>query len=78
TSIVHGRAEGQKESAGIWDVLEMAWQPFLVGAGFLPGAGLISRLNQTVNPKMRKPGGFSFGKSLWKFARRSLTRGDRP
>ncbi|TEB16018.1 hypothetical protein Psfp_01616 [Pelotomaculum sp. FP] len=78
TSTIRGRAGEQKDSAGIWDTLEMAWQPFLLGASFLPGAGLIPWLNQTVNPKMRKPGAISFSKSLWQFARRNLTKGDKP
>jgi hypothetical protein len=70
TSAIRDRAGEQKDSS-IWDTLEMAWQPFLLGASFMPGVGLIPRLTQTVNQGMRR-------KSFWKFVRRRLTKGDKP
>jgi hypothetical protein len=76
TSTVRKQTREQKDSSGIWNALEMAWQPFLLGTSFLPGAGLIPRLTQTVNQGMRKSNAISLSKSLWQFARRRLTKGD--
>lgn len=78
TSIIRSRTEDQKYNVRIWDTLEMAWQPFLLGASFMPGAVLISWLNQTVNQETRKSSPLSFSKSLWQFARRRLARGGKP
>jgi anti-sigma factor RsiW len=77
TSIIRGRAGEQKDSSGIWETLEMAWQPFLLGASFMPGAGLISRLTQTISQGKRKSSSVSFSKSLWQFTRKWLKE-DKP
>lgn len=77
TSTIRGRAGEQKDSSGIWDTLGMAWQPFLLGASFMPGAGLIPRLTQTISQGKRKSSSVSFSKSLWQFTRKWLKE-DKP
>lgn len=70
TSTIRGRT-GEQKGSSIWDTFEMTWQPFLLGASFMPGAGMIPRLARTVNQGMRR-------KSFWQFVRRRLTKGDKP
>jgi anti-sigma factor RsiW len=77
TSTVRKQTREQKDSSGIWDTLEMAWQPFLLGASFMPGAGLIPRLTQTISQGRRKSSSISFSKSLWQFTRKWLKE-DKP
>ncbi|OPY56534.1 MAG: hypothetical protein A4E55_02064 [Pelotomaculum sp. PtaU1.Bin035] len=77
-SIIRGRAREQKNSSGIWDTLEIAWQPFLLGASFMPGAGLIPRLIQTISQGKHKSSSVSFSKNLWQFTRKWLAKEDEP
>jgi anti-sigma factor RsiW len=71
--VKRSRADKTGEGFNLWGSLRVAWQPFLLGASFIPGAGLLPRLNRPSDQEKQisQPTLKVIGKRIWQFAQRA-------